>query len=373
MPKSRADDRIKAPAARERLDALWLEVGERAEQEPGLVFLNDAALCKSIKSSVNHAQVAYRFCLPVQLLGKLLDPQIDCLALQRGTQGDASRGWDARSLASKVIAPFNIAQENVLGTSGDPYVGNAMRIPRMLRDDPSKKDVAGWNTLLDVLEAVEKADDPAYTEAAMKQTLVEFHHRQRGLRFSYPVPPRASLETVLDLARRFVAHKSGGDRAQAVAGALFDVIGLRFGLYASVRRARINASDEASGQAADLECLDADGKVVMAVEVKDRALKLADIEGAIIKTRQREIRDLLFAAPRVEPSEAAAIESRIASTFAAGQNLYVADTMDLARSVLALGGESSRTSFLKLIGEHLDLWNTQPSHRQAWKGLLETI
>ncbi len=52
-------------------------------------------------------------------------------------------GWDARSLGSKVVAPFNQKQEGILGTSSDPYVGNPMRIPRMFRDDPGKKDVAG--------------------------------------------------------------------------------------------------------------------------------------------------------------------------------------------------------------------------------------
>lgn len=52
---------------------------------------------------------------------------------------------------------------------------------------------------------------------------------------------------------------------------------------------------------------------------------------------------------------------------------YVFDFFDFARSVLALGGESIRITFLQKVGEHLDLWNTQPSHRQAWKGFLESV
>ena len=50
---------------------------------------------------------------------------------------------------------------------------------------------------------------------------------------------------------------------------------------------------------------------------------------------------------------------------------YVADFFELARAVLALGGEEIRTLFLKKVGEHLDTWNTQPSHGQASNGLLE--
>jgi hypothetical protein len=276
-------------------------------------------------------------------------------------------------LGSKVISPFNIRQENVLGTSNDPYVGNAMRIPRMIRDDPSKRDIAGWNALIDVLEMVQHRNDPAFTTAVLKQVLLEIHHRQQELRFTYSVPPRVSLVTTLEIARRFLAEKSGGDRALALAGALFDVIGVHFRVFAQVNRARINASDEASGQAADLECVNEDGDIVIAVEVKDRALKLADVEGTLSKTRHRDIREVFFTAPKVDAGDADQIHSRIATAFASGQNLYIADFFDLAKAVLALGGERMRVLFLRKVGEHLDAWNTQPSHRQAWKQMLQSI
>lgn len=373
MATRRTEERINAELARVRLGSLWQEVSQRSEIEPALSYLVDTHLVQAIHNSINHAQVSYRFCLPIQLLGKLCNHEVDALALQRGLGSLDQRSWDARSLGSRVIAPFNIAQENVLGTSLDPYVGNAMRIARMLRSDTSKKDLVGWNVLIDVLESVETANDPSYTEMVLRQVLLEFKHRQRSLQFSYPVPPRTGLATTLQLASEFLSQRSGGDRALAVSGALFDVIGGSFGLFAKVVRARINASDEASGLSADLECLDANDQVVMVVEVKDRALKLMDIEGTISKTRQRGIRDVFFAAPNIDPSDAQAIHNRIATTFAAGQNLYVSDVLVLAQAVLALGGEASRTLFLVRVGEHLDTWNTQPSHRQAWKKLLETL
>ncbi len=182
----------------------------------------------------------------------------------------------------------------MLGTSGDPYVGNAMRIPYMTRGDAAKRDPAGWEGLIDVLEAVEKRDEPVFTANVMRQVILEIHRRQQQLRFAYPVPPRVSLKSALDAARSFLGEKSGGDRALALAGALFEAAGAHFGLYERDNRGRINASDEASGQAADLECVNQDGTIVMAVEVKDRALKLADVEGAITKTRYREINEVFF-------------------------------------------------------------------------------
>ena len=337
-------------------------------------YLTDRPLCEVVRSSVNHKQVTYRFCLPVQLLGKLTNPMLDSLRLQKkkGDPSDVS-GWDARSLASKVVAPFNQRQENILGTSSDPYVGNPMRIPRMARDDPSKKEIAGWNALVDVLEQIESRADPDFTEAVFRQVLLEMYRRQKSLRFVYPLPPRISLESTLLLCQRFLEEKSGGDRSLALCGALFDAIGIHFGLFSKVDRARINASDEATGQAADLECVNAEGKVVLAVEVKDRTLTLTDVEGTLRKCRQRKIKDIFFAAPGTRPEDQPTLDDRIARAFASGQNLYIFDFFCLARSILALGGEPIRNTFLQKVGEHLDVWNTQPSHRQAWKKLLESI
>jgi hypothetical protein len=248
-----------------------------------------------------------------------------------------------------------------------------MRIPRMFRDDPSKKDVVGWNTLVTVLEQVESRADLAFTKAIFKQVLREMLQRQRSLRFVYPVPPRISVENALLLARQFLEVKSGGDRSLALCGALFDAIGTHFHLYSKVDRARINASDKATGQSADLECHGSGGEVVLVVEVKDRTLTLTDVDGTLAKSRERGIRDILFAAPAIKADDKVPIRERVDRAFAAGQNIYIFDFFEFARSILALGGESIRATFLRKVGEHLDIWNTHPSHRLAWKKLLESV
>lgn len=375
MPKKAGDVRsFDFDRAAQLLETHWQTVVTEANATPELEYVADAALRQAIQASVSHKQVAYLFCLPVQLLGKLTDPNLDALRLQRrkGDRNDVT-GWDARSLASKVVALFNQRQENILGTSTDPYVGNPMRIPRMARDDKSKKDVTGWNTLVGVLEQVESRGDAVFTEAVFREVLLEMFRRQKSLRFVYPLPPRISLESSLSLARHFLEEKSGGDRGLALCGALFDAIGIHFRLYAKVERARINASDKATGQAADLECVSDEGKVLLAVEVKERTLTPTDVEGTLRKGRQRKIKDIFFATPGVRGDEKLALEERIAQAFAGGQNLYIFDFFDFSRSVLALGGEPIRITFVQKVGEHLDLWNTQPAHRQAWKRLLESL
>lgn len=287
MARKKLDERVDLLAARDLLQTEWEVVGNSVGSDRAVSFIDDSDLREWIKTSVNHLQVGYRFCLPVQLLGKLTNAALDALSLQRGSSADAdSRSWDARSLASKVIAPFNLSQESVLGSSNDPYVGNAMRIPRMERGDGSKRDPAGWNVLIDVLERVESRADVAFTRAVFRQVLLEFANRQASLSFTYPVPPRT---------------------------------------------------------------------------------------GTLLKARQRGIREVLFAAARPVGANAEPVSARMDTAFAAGQNLYRFDTLDLARVVLALTGEGGRHRFLSHVGLHLDTWNTQPGHRTAWKKLLESV
>lgn len=371
--KSTRDERPSKAQASALLQSQWKEVVDAAEADPATDYVNDIGLRSAVALSINHKNVSYRFCLPVQLLGKITNHGLDALSLQRGDTANDAASWDARSLASKVIAPFNLSQEAVLGPSGDPYVGKPMRSPRMRRDDRSKKDVAGWNVLIDVLEAVETRAEPAFSETVFKQVLLEIFRRQRQQRFSYPVPPRIGIEASLDISRRFMKERSGGDRALAIAGALFDLIGEQFGLYVRVDRARINASDKASGQAADLECIGADGGVRLAVEVKDRALTLADLNATVIKARNRAIGEILFLAARASGGRQVEIQRRMEGAYASGQSVYRIDLFDLVATVLALVGAAGRINFVRRVGEHLDKWATQPSHRQAWKRLLESL
>ena len=373
MPKSKRPDRVDHQRAAKLLRDEWKAVVSAAESKPTVSFVGGVSLCDAIANSINHSQVSYRYCLPIQMLGKLTNPRIDSRRLQRGPNELDPAAWDARSLGSKVIAPFIKEQESVLGTSGDPYVGNPMRIPRIERKDKTMRDVPGWNRLLDVLDAVEERRSARFTQGVFRQVLLEIYRRQQTLRFSYPIPPRVSLDDALEISERFLSERSGGDRALALAGALFDVIGTHFGLFAQVNRARINASDEAVGQVADLECVDGSGKVVLAVEVKDRELTFADVEGTILKTRNREIQEVFFTAPRMKPGDADKINARLNTAFAAGQSFYVFDFFSLARAVLALGGNAMRRLFLQKVGDHLDTWTTQPSHRQGWKQLLESL
>jgi hypothetical protein len=94
--------------------------------------------------------------------------------------------------------------------------------------------------------------------------------------------------------RCFLEERSGGLLMQALSKALFERIGDEFGLYQRVLSSDVNAADAATGNVADLECADAEGNIILAVEVKDRQLTLVQVQNRIPAIRSRGVRELLF-------------------------------------------------------------------------------
>lgn len=352
------------------LEAIWAAVEVAARRNSLADAISDMDLHTAIQDSINAPTRTYRYVLPTQLLAKSVDASLDCRALQvaAGTKG----AFDARTICHRVIVPFDRAHESVLGGSPEPYVNNPLRIPAITRQyEAQQQNKSGWALLCDVLDAVQLANDLEFTRAVFKQTLIEIHRRLTKVRVTYPTPQRISSERAAGLVADFLASQSGGDRAQAVASALFRAIGTTFGIYTDVRRSRTNAADIAAGQVADLECVAGD-HIVLAVEVKDQPLTLRHVQDKVLTMRSLQVTELAFLALKgVEAQERPQIDALIAREFSSGQNIYVLDSFaQLFAVMLALLGESGRRTFLDAIGEELDRYGSDLSHRKAWQQLL---
>ncbi len=227
-----------------------------------------------------------------------------------------------------------------------------------------------WDKLCEVIDAVENGSTEL-TKDVFRQVLRETYRKLGTANIKYDVPLRSSLANTVAVIGEFSREQSGGDRPLALTAALFQVVGDHFRLFKNVRREKINTSDKASGQVADIECLDDEGRVVIAVEVKDRIITISDFEEKLTSTRRKGIEEVFFASARGN-KQPEGMPERVEKEFAAGQNLYVFNLVDLARSVLALAGEQSRRNFLNLVGEHHNAFS-DTKHRLAWKKALQRM
>jgi len=351
-----------AEAARKLLDELWTEI----LSEP------DSATNPEIDELIDSNSVSIRFCLPTQLLGKLTDSKLDCLCLQKG-DGESDSMWDPRGFATKVLVPWVMANQNVVGTSADPYVSKPLRKPRLESDPGNVKSKNDWVKLYRLLNDVQQRADPDYSLTVMQATLRSIRRKLTESTFDYVIPERISLEQTRELITKFLSESSGGDRGLSVAAALFQTFGKFFGLYSQVNREVINASDQSTGLVADIECIDGDGNLSLAIEVKERILTLTDVKSAVQKARKSSIQEFLFNSPKINPSEDAAIAKQFEKTWASGTNLYQLSVDELIKVGLSLTGEAGRKDFLENVGRQLNQYNTQPKNRQRWKMLLEEI
>lgn len=347
--------------ARKWLDAAWSEALEAEDKN------SDPEVDRLVNSKV----VSIRYALLTQLLGKIADPNRGLMFLQLGDEEPGA--WDARSFSAAVIVPWVAANNDVIGTTGDPYVNNPLRRPRLERNAPNRRYQEEWNALHDFLSPLDSASQEDLI-AAFRRCLASIVRRMAGQSFKYQIPARVSLPAVLNTLEAFLNEPSGGYRALAVTTAMMTVFGESFSLFAQVESQGLNEADAASGAPGDIMCYNEKDGMVLAVEVKDRELTLADVRASTRKAREANaaLASLLFATPGVRNQDSSAIHESTKSAWASGLNVYQADIIELVASAFVLLGEAWRPALLRQIGDELDRRGDH-AHRRAWHDLLSAL
>ncbi len=261
-----------------------------------------------------------------------------------------------------------------LGGSSEPYVSKPLREQAVIPEfRGNKKDKAGWDTLCKILEAVQARTEGYGSTHVLDVVLHAIAKRLETVRIAYPTPNRVSLGDATHLVDEFLGEKSGGVRFEAVVAALFETIGQKFRLFDKVRCSQVNAADQRAGTVADVECLDVDGKVVIAVEAKDREVTVRQVEDKLSLMREQQIREAFFLSSiGKQTQDETRLDELIEKEFNSGQNIYVLRMDRFLDSMLSLFGEVGRTQFLHAVGVQLDTYGRLVD-RQAWAELLRAV
>jgi len=358
--------------AREILRVEWAKISALAEAKKLKDWLSNPKLLEAVNLSTNSPTKTYRYVLPTQVLSKLADSSLDsrCLQASRGGYG----AFDARTVAHEVIVPFDQQNENVLGGSQEPYVSNPLRVSEVSAiNRGAQKNKLGWDQLCFVLTTVEEKKNTEFTRLIFRQILTEIYRRLSTVRVVYPAPRRVSLAKTIEVIQTFLSEHSDGDRLLALSSALFTIIGRRFGLYEKVSRGKITAADQASGMLSDLECVTKDGRIVFAVEVKDRQITINQLRAKLRTIREKQVSEIFFVAQGTLDTEQSEVEALIDREFTSGQNVYITDLVKLSTAALSIAGEDGRRDFLMETANQLEMYKSEITHRRAWASILETI
>ncbi len=311
------------------------------------VARHDGAPDPEIDSLINSPVVSIRYALITQLLGKIADPSRDILAIQVAGE---THGWDARSFAKDVVVPWVTKNHNIVGTSGDPYVGQPLRRNRL--DTPtSLKRRKDWDKLVKFLAPLEHAecDD---LKRALSRCLDSVARMGRSQEVSINFPERVSLERLCEMITCFTETPSGGLRPMAVCVSIMDVVGRATGLFDRIESQGINEADKATGAVADITCYKRDD-IMLAIKVKDRTVTMRDFQDTVAKANGGVVSNILFAVPAVVDGDVTTVNALKQKTWRGGRNLYHANIPSLLGHIFVLLDECWRIALLRRVAEEL--------------------
>ena len=244
--------------------------------------------------------LTYRYILLTALLAKAADKHADILSLQAS---DTSKGaYDARSLASKVVYPFQLAfLGNVLdGSNSDPLVNKPARFSRLslgnhvAGGDPKKALTA----LCRDLPAVKTQ---AMALACLDYTISLLLNMKREMDAKAAKFETATRDMGAIEAREFISELLdqgfGGAALTVAATALFSLQFKSGDGYCIVPHP-VNQSGASKRQFSDLDVLK-NGRPFLGVELKDRPFSEIDVRRAADMALSAGAASLIFVAGRM--------------------------------------------------------------------------
>ncbi len=347
----------------EKLERIWATLNDKYEKLP---------VDERVSRIMRGPSVSHRFALITQLVGALLDPTKNTMALQSGAEVEGA--WDPRSFAAKIIVPWLRNHRSPLGSSPDPYVSNPLRRPVISPkpDGVKPSTLPFWQDIYDLLQEAQwnpgKIEELTHQAVSIIRRLLDEQDRPLVL------PPLVSPQIVINAVEQFLKTSSGGDRAMAVVTAIFSVLIAPFLAIHNVQRAAVNASDTSSGVAGDIICTDANGVSKIIVEVKERSLNFEDVRSSLGKTIDTQSQRYVFASPLLEPIDIERIKEISQAQFdSQGRACHFVSILDLLAASLLLNSNEAGSIYLKEVEKSLTQFNTQPANRTAWRDLIADL
>jgi len=354
---------------RTTLEHIWASIQELPPDEDAI---DDVQLALLIHDLLRAVIVTYRYVLPTQLLAKTVDSTLDCRCVQV-RRGPGSENFDARSIAHKIVVPFDNANNNPLGGSTSPYLNNPLRVPEIsAKHRGAQKNKEEWDNLCFILDLIEEKQEPSFTELLLRQVLLEIRRIQNEIKISYPIPLRNNISEVVDIMREFLETPSGGSRLQAISYALFVTMKNHYGMFSAVHSAPVTVTDISGGRAADIICDKKDGSV-LAVEIKDTLITLESLTDKIHSARIHKVGELMFIIGNPKLVDSEQVRHKAQSEFKSGLNIYFLESINFLTISLGLLGEKGRTMFLENVGVALEELRLGFRDKKEWESLLQRI
>ena len=329
-------DQIKA----ERLLREAIKIAkEDSKQIPISLWDND------IGTVIQGNRLTFRYILVTALLGKATNPSINALSLQAGA--DIEGAYDARSVCHGVVVPLERQLLNrALGGSNEPFLNKPARFQTI---SPSNAVRAGKDKVLllilhKVLSEIETAEQAFHVlctavRYALKKQIA------RSTNISQPSESTDSHLKIIEFVDVFVTKSIEGQVAALVAGTALSTYFDQFESFEVIVHP-VNQSGASSNEVADID-IKQNGKIFVAIEVKDKQFSEQDVDHAAFKVSQYGLKSITFIIGINGTCIGSTLE-QVAKNVLQARNVNVifVDLDSFFRSVIALCPDITFTKFL---------------------------
>jgi hypothetical protein len=369
MAKKKTTEGASFHAEAERLlDESWEEVLAINDLDAA----RDDELSQKIYSLITDGGSTYPFMLLTQVLGKATDPQLNAVCIQESSELPGA--WDARTLASRVAVEWNKSAERPFqGANDDPYVNNPARYKNFgmeMRAKAKKEEV--YDALAQIVQSAQDGGD-VEAKRLVKLILIEARRSLEANKRDYFGPARTSVDGIMNIVMQFLSVRSNGVRLQLVCYALYKALAEAQPSLGEVTSAPTNAADLSSNRTGDVEC-SRDGNVSLAVEIKDRPIRLGDLTAAVLKARKNNVDNVLFVGfsnPLFEDQDE--VLGKAAGEFARGIDVNFTHFEPHVFQILLQVSPEQRADFLRKVHDALHEKGAAYSHVKHWMELLKNI
>lgn len=296
-----------------------------------------------IRTIIEGKHLTFRYILVTALLAKATNQKINALALQAGA--DVEGAYDARSLCHRVVVPLERKLLNrSLGGSNEPFLNKPARFPTI---SPSNAVRAGRDReLLLILHNV--LSEIKTSEQAFNSLCVALKYAiERQIARFEPSQLADSADShlkIIEFVTAFATRSIEGQVAAIVTGTILSTYFDQFEGFEIIVHP-INQSGASSNEVADID-IKKNGRIFVAVEVKDKQFGQQDVDHAAFKASQYGLKSITFVIG-VNGACIASLE-QVAKTalLTRGVNVIFVDLVSFVRSVSALCPELSFGTFL---------------------------
>jgi hypothetical protein len=244
-----------------------------------------------IKIIIQGSHLTFRYIFVTALLAKATNVSINALALQAGA--DIEGAYDARSLCHKVVVPIERRFLNrALGGSNEPFVNNPARLPSVSLSNPVKKgnDTVIQSKLHKVLSEI-RTSEQAFNSLCVALKYVFEKQASRTL-LSQPLESADSHLKIIEFVEAFIIRSIEGQVAAIVAGTILSTYFDQFEGFEVVVHP-VNQSGASSKEVADID-IKQNGRIFVAIEIKDKQFTEQDVDHAAFKVSQYNLKSITF-------------------------------------------------------------------------------